>query len=60
MSDKKVWVIKYEVGEHRGFVMTSPEGKAHEGLKPRKLAKIAWANGADEVVHDYDLTLDKD
>lgn len=53
---KKVWVIRHSGQE---FYMMTPEGEPAGGIgkKPTQLARYAWDHGADEVKHDYDLTL---
>lgn len=53
-KEKKVWIIRYSGS---GFYMTAPDGELFEGKKPREYARYALERGADEVRHDYDLTL---
>lgn len=58
--EKQVWIIRHA---GPGFYMVAPDGKRVEcngPCTPRHLARIAWARGADEVRHDYDLTLAPD
>lgn len=55
-DEKKVWRISYSGS---GICMVGPTGDTvgpGKDLKPRDLANIAWDKGADEVVHDYDLS----
>lgn len=53
---KKTFVILFD-NDKREFVMTGPNGQETRGTVAWKLAKSAFDNGADEVVHNYDLKI---
>ena len=55
------WTIRFlgDMGYGPEFALIDPSGEQDtQGPRPRELAKHAWAEGAQAVIHDYDLTKD--
>jgi len=51
---KKRYVIEF-IKEERLFSITSPDNIVVRSTTPWQLSKMAFDDGADEVVHNYDL-----
>lgn len=52
--EKKRFIITHKDGT---FTMTHPNGNETFNKDSRRLANVGFDMGADEVVHNYDLTI---